>query len=70
MPTGVATRIMKHPDKTFIGQISKGFAFSGYSFEPKRLSIAPKTLANFLAHTAQFSLVTSFADKGMYKLLN
>ena len=70
MPTGVAIRILKHPEKTFIGQISKGFDFSGYSFEPKRLSIATKTLANFLEHTAQFSLVTSFGVKGIYKLLN
>jgi RNA-directed DNA polymerase len=63
-------KVEKHPNKTFIGQISKGFDFSGYSFESKRLSIAPKTLANFLEHTAQFSLVTSFGVKGIYKLLN
>ena len=67
---GVTTRRLKHPDKTFIGQISKGFDFSGYSFEPKVLSISPKTLANFLEHTAQLSLVTSFGVKGTYKLLN
>ena len=30
------------------GRIAKGFNFLGYSFEPKGLSIAPKTLANFL----------------------
>ena len=70
MPAGEATRRLKHPDKAFIGQISKGFDFSGYSFEPKGLSIAPKTLANILEHTAQFSLVTSFGVKGTYKLLN
>ena len=29
-------------------RIAKGFDFLGYSFEPKGLSIAPKTLANFL----------------------
>ena len=43
----------KHPDKTFIGRIAKGFDFLGYSFEPKGLSIAPKTLANFLDRIAQ-----------------
>ena len=43
----------KHPDKTFIGRIAKGFDFLGYSFEPKGLSIAPKTLANFLDRITQ-----------------
>jgi len=43
----------KYPDKTFIGRIAKGFNFLEYSFEPKGLSIAPKTLANFLESAAQ-----------------
>ena len=46
-------KVEKHPDKTFIGRIAKGFDFLGYSFEPKGLSIAPKTLANFLDRIAQ-----------------
>ena len=45
-------KMEKHPDKTFIGRIAKGFDFLGYSFEPKGLSIAPKTLANFLDRIA------------------
>jgi hypothetical protein len=45
--------VVKHPDKTFIGRIAKGFDFLGYSFEPKGLSIAPKTLANFLERKTQ-----------------
>ena len=32
---------------------AKGFDFLGYSFEPKGLSIAPKTLANFLERITQ-----------------
>ena len=36
------------PLLTIGGRIAKGFDFLGYSFEPKGLSIAPKTLANFL----------------------
>ena len=32
---------------------TKGFDFLGYSFEPKGLSIAPKTLANFLERITQ-----------------
>ena len=34
-------------------RIAKGFDFLGYSFEPKGLSIAPKTLANFLERITQ-----------------
>ena len=46
-------KVEKHPGKTFIGRIAKGFDFLGYSFEPKGLSIAPKTLANFLERKTQ-----------------
>ena len=45
-------KVEKHPDKTFIDRIAKGFDFLAYNFEPKGLSIAPKTLANFLERTA------------------
>jgi len=37
------------PLLTIEGRIAKGFDFLGYSFESSGLSIAPKTLANFLA---------------------
>ena len=47
-------KVEKHPGKTFIGRIAKGFDFLGYSFEPKRLSIAPKTLANFMLSFVRF----------------
>ena len=46
-------KVEKHPDKTFIGRLAKGFDFLGYSFEPKGLSIASKTLANFLDRKTQ-----------------
>ena len=36
-----------------LDRIAKGFDFLGYSFEPKGLSIAPKTLANFLERKTQ-----------------
>ena len=39
-------KVGKHPHKTFIGRIFKGF-------DPKGLSIAPKTLANFLDRMTQ-----------------
>jgi len=41
------------PLLTIGGRIAKGFDFLGYSFEPKGLSIAPKTLANFLERITQ-----------------
>ena len=41
------------PLLTTEGRIAKGFGFLGYSFEPKGLSLAPKTLANFLDRITQ-----------------
>ena len=41
------------PLLTIGGRIAKGFDFLGYSFEPKGLSLAPKTLANFLERMTQ-----------------
>ena len=34
--------LRKHPDKTFIGHISKGFDFLGYAFRPGSLTVAKK----------------------------
>ncbi len=39
----------KHPDKTFIGRIERGFNFLGYHFGPDGLSVAKKTVENFVA---------------------
>ena len=39
----------KHPDKTFIGRIERGFDFLGSHFRPDRLSVAAKTIENFVA---------------------
>lgn len=45
---GLATLdLEKHPDKTFIGRIEKGFDFLGYRFSRDGLKVAEKTLANF-----------------------
>ncbi len=38
----------KHPDKTFIGRIEKGFDFLGYHFGPDGLRVAKQTIANFI----------------------
>ena len=39
----------KHPDKTFVGRIEKGFDFLGYHFHPDEFSLAKKPVENFLA---------------------
>ncbi len=41
-------RMEKHPDKTFIGRIERGFDFLGYHFGPQGLALAEKTLAAFV----------------------
>ena len=38
----------KHPDKTFIGRIERGFDFLGYHFSRKGLTLAKRTIANFI----------------------
>ena len=38
----------KHPDKTFIGRIEKGFDFLGYHVSPDGLSVAQPTLDRFV----------------------
>ncbi len=38
----------KHPDKTFIGRIERGFDFLGYHFRPGQLSVAEKSTENFV----------------------
>ncbi len=37
-------KLEKHPDKTFIGRIERGFDFLGYHFRPGRLSVAANTI--------------------------
>ena len=39
-------QLLKHPDKTFIGYIARGFDFLGYHFSPQGLAVAQKTIAN------------------------
>ena len=41
--------LAKHPDKTFIGRIEKGFDWLGYHVSRDGLSVATKTLHNFVA---------------------
>jgi RNA-directed DNA polymerase len=46
-------QLEKHPEKTFIGQIERGFEFLGYQFRPDRLTIAQKIVERFVARAFQ-----------------
>ena len=41
-------QVLKHPDKTFIGRIARGFDFLGYWFSPEGLQVAMKTIGRML----------------------
>jgi hypothetical protein len=36
--------VEQHPDKTFIGRISRGFDFLGHAFTPVGLEVPPQTV--------------------------
>ena len=46
-------KVQKHPDKTFIGRVEKGFAFLGYRFGPEGLGVARKTIEKFVVRMRQ-----------------
>jgi RNA-directed DNA polymerase len=46
-------KLGKHPDKTFIGRIARGFDFLGYRFSPRGLSLALQTIERFKARLAR-----------------
>ncbi len=46
-------RLEKHPDKTFVGRIERGFDFLGYHFSPAGLTVAKETAARFVARAIQ-----------------
>ncbi len=41
-------KLHKHPDKTAMGRVEKGFDFLGYHFSPAGLKLAQKTIDNFI----------------------
>jgi hypothetical protein len=41
-------RLEKHPDKTFIGRVGRGFDFLGYRLEPGKLTVAEGAVHNFV----------------------
>jgi len=46
-------KLEKHPDKTTIGRVEKGFDFLGYHISPEGLSLAKKTVENFIGRAAR-----------------
>ena len=48
-----ALRVQQHPDKTFIGRISRGFDFLGYQISPHELRMATNTVLSFVARLCQ-----------------
>ena len=46
-------KLEKHPDKTVIGRVEKGFDFLGYHISPEGLSLAKKTVENFISRAAR-----------------
>ena len=43
-----ALALEKHPHKTFIGRVERGFDFLGYHLAPGRLTLAQATVERFL----------------------
>ena len=43
-----ALRLEKHPDKTFIGRVERGFDFLGYRLSPGRIAAAEATWKRFV----------------------
>jgi len=66
-----ALALDKHPDKTFIGRIDRGFDFLGYHFSPDGLSVAKQTIANFIEKASRLyeqerSAVSAVSPLEMY----
>lgn len=46
----VELKLEKHPDKTFVERLDKGFDFLGYHFSTAELSLADQTIQHFREH--------------------
>jgi RNA-directed DNA polymerase len=46
-------KVEQHPDKTFIGRISRGFDFLGYMFSPTGLEVAPRAVEHCVERMSQ-----------------
>lgn len=48
-----AVDLEKHPDKTFVGRIDKGFDFLGYRFDGAGMTVARATVERFVEHATR-----------------
>lgn len=55
-------RVEKHPDKTFVGRVERGFDFLGYYLKPGMLHISLSTLKHFAQRITR--LYEQGADSG------
>jgi hypothetical protein len=46
-------QVEQHPDKTFIGRVSRDFDFLGYAFKPSGLDAAPRTIERCAQRVSQ-----------------
>jgi hypothetical protein len=46
-------KLEKHPERTFIGRVERGFDFLGYHFSPAGPSVAEKTIEKFLTRAVR-----------------
>jgi hypothetical protein len=60
--------LAKHPDKTFMGRIEKGFDWLNYRISPAGLTLATKTLKNFVARVRQLDEHEPRAATAAYRL--
>ena len=61
-------KLEKHPDKTVIGRVEKGFDFLGYHISPEGLSLSNKTVENFIARAARLYEQETGEPYGSYRL--
>lgn len=61
-------KLEKHPDKTMIGRVEKGFEFLGYAFRPKGLGVSKKAVKRFREHIARlYEQGAGFDRIGQYR---
>ena len=61
-------KLEKHPDKTVIGRVEKGFDFLGYNISPEGLSLAKKTIENFISRAIRLYEQEPRKPYGSYRL--
>jgi hypothetical protein len=61
--TLAALGLEKHPDKTYIGRVAKGFDFLGYHLSPRGLVVAQGTRDRFAVRAARLQEQERFGRK-------